>query len=72
MSNILSGICPELRSDAISLLSASLARGTWLRYRSGWNSFFKFQVETKTSYKWPLSVDALRNYTVFCLTKKNL
>jgi len=61
-----------LLDDMCSLLQASLAKATWGKYSSGWAALEQFTKFIGIKPTWPLSMDYLRGFTIFCIRKKNL
>ena len=61
-----------LRENMGRLLYASLASGTWYKYKSGWNTFDKYESWLGKKLQWPLEKDVLRGFAVYCITIKKL
>ena len=61
-----------LRENMGRLLYASLASGTWYKYKSGWNTFDKYESWLGKKLQWPLEKEVLRGFAVYCITIKKL
>jgi hypothetical protein len=62
----------DLNNKFTSFIRSSLTKNTWASYSSGWNCFKKFELDEKLSVEWPLSVEVVRSFVVWCLSKRNL
>jgi hypothetical protein len=61
-----------LSSGAEKLLSASLAKSSWSKHVSGLNALASFEEETKIVVNWPISVETIRSFAVWCVEKRKL
>ena len=63
----------DLGGQAVDhLVKASMAKNTWRKHFSGWNSLSSFESYSRTSCDWPLSLANWSNYITWALTVKNL
>ena len=53
-------------------LYASLASGTWSKYKSGWKTFEGYESWLGKKLQWPLEKEVLRGFAVYCITVKKL
>jgi len=64
---------PEcLREELAALVHASLSKGTWNKYASGWKAFEDFQDYTKERCRWPLGSNTIRAFATYLVRVKNL
>ena len=61
-----------LKENAHKLVSMSLAKTSWAKHMSGWNSFKNFTESQNISSEWPPDIETIRAYVVWGLTVKNL
>ena len=61
-----------LRENMGRLLYASLASGTWSKYKSGWKTFDGYESWLGKRLQWPLEKEVLRGFAVYCITVKKL
>ncbi len=54
------------------LIHASLSRGTWEKYTTGWRAFESFELYTKKRYGWPLQDNTVRAFAVYLLRVRKL
>ena len=54
------------------LLYASLAAGTWSKYKSGWKAFDSYEAWLGKKLQWPIGKEELRGFAVYCITEKKL
>ena len=54
------------------LLYASLAAGTWIKYKSGWKAFDSYEAWLGKKLQWPIGKEELRGFAVYCITEKKL
>jgi len=59
-----------LMVEKARMIHASLARSTWIKYRSGWRAFKEFERGVGGNYRWPLSKEVIRDFTVYCMGQK--
>ena len=52
--------------------SASLAKGTWAKYASAYNAYFKFCKEEKVKNPWPISKSSTVCFILWCKKVLNL
>jgi len=71
-AGIATGFHPKLRDKAAGILHASLAKGTWDKYSSGWRAFEDFQRYTNTVHTWPLAGTVVASFATYLLTVKGL
>ena len=62
----------SLQDSMCKLIHASLAVGTWQKYASGWRAFDAYEAYVGKKFSWPLNMDTLRGFAVFCITLKQL
>jgi hypothetical protein len=53
-------------------INHALSKNTWASYASGWNCFKKFEVENELNVKWPLPIETVRYFVVWCVSKNKL
>jgi hypothetical protein len=70
--NCLGAIGAPLSSEFESLINASRASSTWSVYASGWKSLQNFVTEIGAEFQWPVDIETVRTYVVWCIAKKNL
>lgn len=58
-------------ADANKLLSASLAKSSWNKYRSAERSYTEFATASKTSPCWPIPAPAVRGYVTWMTRSKH-
>jgi hypothetical protein len=68
LSNVNTNLC----SAAKQLLAASYSKSTWAKNLSGWNAFSNFEVETCTTVTWPVKIEVIRSFAVWCLECRKL
>ena len=66
------GLPKKLESQAAVLIHASLAKGTWEKYSSGWKALEDYQVFTAARLSWPLHQAAVRGFVIFLISVKGL
>ena len=59
-------------SEMVGLLTASLAKSTWLKHGSALKSFKKFEVFSEKKFQWPLSKDCVRGFFSWAVLNKKL
>jgi hypothetical protein len=59
-------------NGAKELVSAALAKSTWSKNMSGLNNLTKFEVDSKILVKWPINIETIRSFAVWCVEKKKL
>ena len=59
-------------SEMVGLLTASLAKSTWLKHGSALKSFKKFEVFSEKKFQWPLSKDCVRGFISWAVLNKKL
>ena len=62
----------KLADEAAALIHASLAKGTWEKYASGWKAFDSFQAYIGKQYKWPLPLEAYRGFATYLVRVRGL
>jgi len=62
----------ELSSVMGDLLYASLAKSTWQKYSSGWSALASFESELGSKVSWPMSVQEVRSFVVWCFFRRKL
>jgi hypothetical protein len=60
------------RSSFSSLVNSAVARATWAKYSSGYNTFCDFESFSGETYSWPLTPEVWRAFIVWCHYYKNL
>ncbi len=58
--------------DFTSLINAALANSTWSKYRSGYNAFVCFEAHRKRCADWPLPIETVRAFVVWCHSTRKL
>jgi hypothetical protein len=64
--------CNKFQCDFDKLIKLSLASGTWAKYNSGWKSLKKFEVCTNSQLVWPIPIQTVRAYVVWCITDQKI
>ena len=59
-------------SEMVGLLTASLAKSTWLKHGSALKSFKKCKVFSEKKFQWPLSKDCVRGFISWAVLNKKL
>jgi integrase len=62
----------ELSDNLEKLISLALADSTWKKYCTGWRAFIDFQNYSSEIFTWPLSIETMRKFTVWCLTVRKV
>jgi len=62
----------RLKDDSIQLIAASLAKSTWKKYNSAFNSFKIFCSDSEISFDFPIDIVLIRDYVTWCFMTKNL
>jgi len=62
----------SLNQASLELVAASIAKSTWKKYGSAWNSFLTFSACYDTPVTLPLSIYSIRAYVTWCISVKNL
>jgi Phage integrase SAM-like domain len=70
--NCLGELGVQLRKDFERLISASRATSTWSVYATGWKSLQNFVTDVDIKLQWPVDIETVRSYVVWCISKKNL
>jgi hypothetical protein len=58
--------------DYTSLINSALASSTWAKYRSGYNAYVCFEAQRKRCAPWPLPIESVRAFVVWCHSKRKL
>ncbi len=66
------GLPRKLEGQAAALIHASLAKGTWEKYSSGWKALEDYQAFTAARLAWPLQQAAIRGFATYLITVKGL
>jgi hypothetical protein len=61
-----------LCTAAKELIAASYSKNTWAKNLSGWKAFANFEFETCVTVIWPVSIETIRSFAVWCLECKKL
>jgi hypothetical protein len=61
-----------LNVTASQLIAAALAKSTWQKHISGWNALYKFECENSCAVKWPVKIETIRSFALWCVKYKNL
>jgi hypothetical protein len=61
-----------IESDLINLINLSMTKSTWAMHASAWNALKKFENYCGTKFSWPLSIEVIRSFAVYCVSNMNL
>jgi hypothetical protein len=53
-------------------VNSSVSKATWAKYSSGCKAFACFEAFNRKSYSWPLAVETVRHFALWCFYEKNL
>jgi hypothetical protein len=70
--NCLGDLGAPLSNEFAKLINASRASSTWSVYSTGWNSLKNFAIDLDITLQWPVDIEIVRTYVVWCISKKNL
>jgi len=59
----------NLHGHAFNLLESGLSKQTWLKYKSGWNSFILYSKECEIEWFFPIQNSTIRGYIVWCASR---
>jgi hypothetical protein len=62
----------NIEADFQILLNLSLTKSSWAKHMSGWNALKKFENYCDCTFVWPLSIEIIRSFAVFCTSNLNL
>jgi hypothetical protein len=62
----------KLKNDLCVLVSSALASSTWKKHISGWNAYCDFENYCDCKFQWPLSMETLRSFVIYCLTSRKI
>jgi hypothetical protein len=54
------------------LVGSALSNSTWRKHASGWNAFKHFEIYCEKNYPWPLTIETLRGFVIYCLTCRKI
>lgn len=55
-----------------NLVYASIAKNSWLKYRSGWRAFAEYEAASETTFTWPITNEVMRGFAIYCTVNKKL
>ena len=67
-----SGQSSETNKAFQQFLNASLARGTWAKYQSGYKTFREFETAHQMKPTWPVSQQTIRAFAAWCCSTRKL
>ena len=53
-------------------INSSVSKATWAKYSSGYKAFECFEAFNRTSYSWPLSIETIRHFALWCFHERKL
>jgi hypothetical protein len=53
-------------------MNSAVSKATWAKYSSGYKAFECFEAFNRTSYSWPLSIETLRHFALWCFQERKL
>jgi hypothetical protein len=65
-------IKPELQDNFVKLINMSLSASTWSKHNSGVKNLALFEQFINCKCIWPLDIQILRSFTVWCITVKKI
>jgi hypothetical protein len=62
----------KFKDNLYVLVSSALANSTWKKHISGWNAYKNFEDFCDNKFQWPLTIETLRSFVIYCLMYKKI
>jgi hypothetical protein len=61
-----------IEADLVTLINLSLTKSSWSKHMSGWNALKKFENYCNHDLVWPLSLEVIRSFAIYCISNLGL